>query len=129
MDIVLCAFTDKEIEFAGAKNALYYTLNNEIYSLAANREAIGGDNLSRNFDKQILLKQSGMTLYLCTDGLQDQFGGEKQKKFTIGRLKRTLQQISQHTIEDQKELLSTILQEWKKDEEQTDDILVIAVGF
>lgn len=129
MDIVLCAFTHNEVEFAGAKNALYYTLNNEIHSLAANRDAIGGDNLNRNFDKQILLKQAGMTFYLCTDGLQDQFGGEKQKKFTVGKLKKTLLNLSQHKMEEQKELLSSILHDWKKEEEQTDDILVIAVGF
>ncbi|MFZ9847609.1 MAG: PP2C family protein-serine/threonine phosphatase, partial [Flavobacteriales bacterium] len=129
MDIVLCAFSEKEVEFSGAKNALYYTFNGELVSIAANREAIGGDNLNRNFDKHILLKQEGMTFYLCTDGFQDQFGGEKSKKFTVGKLKKTLLDLSQTNIENQKEKLSTTLLDWKKEEEQTDDILVIGVKF
>jgi len=127
MDIILCAFSQDTLEFSGAKNALYYTLNGEFYNLAADRASIGGDNLTRNYQIHHINTQKGMTFYLTTDGFQDQFGGEKKKKFTIGKLKNALQEVSSYNIQEQKEKLDFILHNWKKEEEQTDDILVIGI--
>lgn len=129
MDIVLCAINEnkKEVEFAGAKNALYYFTNGELQSITGNREAIGGDNLSRRFTKHVISYVSGDNFYLCTDGIQDQFGGDKGKKFMVGQLKRTLQQISSFKMEEQKTQLISILQNWQNEYEQTDDVLMIGI--
>ncbi len=128
MDIVLCAINEnkKEVEFAGAKNALYF-VNDELQSIMGNREAIGGDNNSRQFTKHIIPYTSNSSFYLCTDGIQDQFGGDKGKKFMIGQLKRTLQKISSLTMEEQKTQLVSTLQSWQNEYEQTDDILMIGI--
>ncbi|MFM7024138.1 MAG: PP2C family protein-serine/threonine phosphatase [Flavobacteriales bacterium] len=128
MDIVLCSInvSKKEVEFAGAKNALYY-IDKGLQSIPGNREAIGGDNLSRSFTKHVISYSSDLTLYLCTDGMQDQFGGDKGKKFMIGQLKRTLDKISSLPMEEQKTQLATTLHNWQNEFEQTDDILMIGI--
>ena len=128
MDIVLCAINEnkKEVEFAGAKNALYY-VDTELHSINGNREAIGGDNNPRQFTKHTISYTSGNTFYLCTDGIQDQFGGDKGKKFMLGQLKITLLQISALKMEEQKIQLTSILQNWQNEFEQTDDVLMIGI--
>ena len=45
----------------------------------------------------------------------------------IGQLKKTLQQISALTMEEQKTQLAITLQNWQKEFEQTDDVLMIAI--
>ncbi|MCX6181450.1 MAG: SpoIIE family protein phosphatase [Bacteroidetes bacterium] len=127
MDIVLISVSEnKEVEFAGAKNALYY-VDTELHSIAGNRETIGGDTNSRQFTKHTIPYVPGTSFYLCTDGIQDQFGGDKGKKFMIGQLKRTLQKISALKMEEQKTELTSILQQWQNEYEQTDDVLIIGI--
>ena len=41
-----------------------------------------------NFTSQKIKIEEGSTVYLFTDGLLDQFGGEKNTKFLTGRLER-----------------------------------------
>ncbi len=127
MDILLCVFSTNSVEFSGAKNSLYYFQNRELHTITGNREAIGGDNLSRDFKKHEIPNISGTTIYLCSDGLQDQFGGDKGKKFTIGKLKKSLTELNNIEFNTQKNKLEDILRDWKKEEEQTDDILVLGI--
>ena len=44
-------------------------------------KAIGGDDDQKTFTLQIFEMQADSKIYLFSDGYQDQFGGEKNKKF------------------------------------------------
>ena len=129
MDIVLCSINNKtkEIEYAGAKNPLYVFTNNELHVVKASREAIGGDNQVRQYSKHNVPNARGTKLYLCSDGFQDQFGGESGKKFQVGKLKRIFQEVSRLETEEQKSALLSIFQNWKGVHEQTDDVLIIGI--
>jgi serine phosphatase RsbU (regulator of sigma subunit) len=77
---------DKEkqiMEFAGAKNAMIYIQNNELFTLKADKMPIGGEQKEeeRIFTKQSVDISQPTTIYLFTDGYQDQFGGKSKKKF------------------------------------------------
>jgi serine phosphatase RsbU (regulator of sigma subunit) len=65
--------------------------------------------------------------YLFTDGFQDQFGGEKNKKFMTKRFRELLFSISHLPMAEQKQILSRIINEWIGEGEQTDDITVMGV--
>ena len=63
-------------------------------------------------------------IYMATDGFQDQFGGERGKKYMKKRFKELLLSISDLDILEQKNKLELELIEWMADEEQVDDVCV-----
>jgi serine phosphatase RsbU (regulator of sigma subunit) len=73
----------------------------------------------------------GDRLYLFSDGLPDQFGGEKGKKFLYKRFKQILVETSNLDIKEQGNALETELDAWMnfngKKYEQVDDITVIGL--
>jgi serine phosphatase RsbU (regulator of sigma subunit) len=131
MDIALCAFdkTTSKLFFSGAKNGVLIIRNNEILEYKGDRMAIGnsGHESDHEFTTHEIDLQHGDMIYTYTDGIIDQFGGPKQKKFLMRRFKETLLAIHSHPFSQQKELLNKAFEDWKGGEEQIDDVLVIGV--
>jgi serine phosphatase RsbU (regulator of sigma subunit) len=71
--------------------------------------------------------QKGEIIYIFTDGFQDQFGGEKGKKFKAASLKQLLLSIQHETMERQRELLIEAFENWRAGYEQIDDVCIIGV--
>jgi serine phosphatase RsbU (regulator of sigma subunit) len=69
----------------------------------------------------------GDMIYTLTDGLPDQFGGEKGKKFKHKKLKELLLSMSGEPVKVQKTLLQTAFMEWKGHHEQVDDVTLIGI--
>lgn len=131
MDVALCVI-DKEkqcIEFAGANNGMVAVIDGQFLELPPNKNGIGGFNLlkEKKFDKIKIHFQQSCQLYLYSDGFQDQFGGEKDKKFSKKRLKELLQNISQLSAAQRLPHIQAIFQDWKGSNEQIDDITLIGV--
>jgi serine phosphatase RsbU (regulator of sigma subunit) len=66
-------------------------------------------------------------LYTHTDGFADQFGGPLQKKFMIKNFKNVLAEIHNRPVEEQKQKLVNVFNDWKNGFEQVDDVLVVGV--
>ena len=64
---------------------------------------------------------------MSSDGYVDQFGGELDKKFKWKRLKNILLSIQGKSMLEQKEFVAQEFQNWKGDQEQTDDITIIGI--
>jgi serine phosphatase RsbU (regulator of sigma subunit) len=131
MDVSLIAINKKtnELNFAGAFNPLYIIRENELIEIKGDKFPVGAfiNEERQNFNTQsIQLKKDDM-LYLFTDGYADQFGGERNKKFKTSQLKQTFKNIQSLNTTDQKEKLSAIFINWKKDNEQVDDVLIIGM--
>ncbi len=134
MDMTLCVI-DKEsktIEFAGAKNPLIYVKNNELTEVKTDVFSVGGwleaDDKPRNYKKhQISYADAPITLYMFTDGYQDQFGGPKNKKFMRKRFRELLFKIHQEPMAYQRDILDKTFHEWTGEQRQMDDILVIGL--
>ena len=134
MDISLCHI-DKEarvLTFAGAKNPLVYIQNNKQEVIKGTRNSIGGFSKFSNADvhfqqHKIELGEEPTTFYIYTDGFQDQFGGEAGGKFRTAPFRKLLEEISQEPIDKQEGLLAKAFDDWKGNEKQIDDVLVI--GF
>mgnify|MGYP001176470302 FL=1 len=75
---------------------------------------------------KVKLKKDDM-LYIYSDGYQDQFGGERGKKYMAAKFKNQLLKMSKETEEQQLSLLDQEFSSWIKDYEQIDDVCVIGV--
>ena len=132
MDIALVIIDKEEdtLDFAGANNSLFMVQNGEIEIVSADKKGIGlqRGNVEATFTNQILPIKSGVEYYIFSDGFIGQFGGEAgDEKFKMTRFKETLLQMQGMEYNYRREFLFDILNSWKKDNPQTDDILVI--GF
>ncbi len=128
-----------KIEFAGAKNNLYYILDEPEYilhELKGDRKGVGGQELYENegireFQTHTLTfeKSQMITLYLCSDGFQDQLGGAKSKPLGSKKMREVLQKNCQEPMQVQSQILEQIQTKWKEEgqEIQTDDITVIGL--
>jgi ligand-binding sensor domain-containing protein/serine phosphatase RsbU (regulator of sigma subunit) len=130
MDISLCVLNRKKqtIHFAGAYNPLILIRNNEIIKYKGDKMPIGIFIKEQEFfTNHIIDIKKDDSLYLYSDGFQDQFGGERKKKFLPKNLNNLLLEISDKPVQKQKEILDNTLQSWQGDEPQVDDIIIL--GF
>ncbi|TAD96624.1 MAG: hypothetical protein EAZ97_13720 [Bacteroidetes bacterium] len=146
-----------KVSYAGAMNPLYYVQNKEFREIKADKRPIGGkidENFSyqkheislqslENSDQgqELIEERSGIlnpltpasrsscptTLYLFSDGFQDQFGGENDRKFMVGNFKKMLFEISEKTMFEQGQILAQKFDDWKGNYKQTDDVAVIGI--
>ena len=134
MDITLCAFNieTNEVQYSGANRPLWIYRKNKNYELEiikSSKFPIGGIELEdkRIYENHIITVDKGDCLYLFTDGFADQFGGPKGKKYMISNLQKTILQNINLPMNKQKVELSNSFMNWKQDNEQVDDVLVIGI--
>jgi serine phosphatase RsbU (regulator of sigma subunit) len=130
MEMALVAINTKtrEIQFTGAMQNLYTFQKGELVIIRGDRMPVGiHSEGSTMFTSHKLTLERGDTLYLFSDGYADQFGGKNRKKFGTARLKALLTKLQQNIMHDQKEALKKEFYEWKGNEEQIDDVLMIGI--
>ena len=116
------------LDFAGAYNPLFIIREGELHILKADRMPIGiHEKITEAFTGHSFQLQKGDCVYAMSDGFADQFGGENNKKFTPGKLKKFLIEISAKPMETQREILENHFLEWKGKNSQVDDILVVGL--
>jgi serine phosphatase RsbU (regulator of sigma subunit) len=130
MDIALCTIdTDTlELEFSGAHNPVYIIRNAELVVLDGDPFSIGTyTNGEREFTNHSYQLKRGDCIYLFSDGYADQFGGPAGKKFMRRRMRELIVRMSVLPMSDQRILIETNLDQWRGDNEQVDDILMIGI--
>jgi serine phosphatase RsbU (regulator of sigma subunit) len=132
MDIILCILDIRTniLTYSGVKNPLYHITNGAIIEYRAQNspEEFKQEGETFYLSEKIQLK-NGDTIYLCSDGYIDQFGGKNHKKYLSTRLKSKLLSISENSMPEQSDLLYEEIEQWRDEnhEDQTDDILVIGI--
>ena len=134
MDITIISFdkSSQKIQFAGAKNPLFFVQDNEMKVVKGSRFAIGGtqyNDTTREYPTHEIEYNGAATLYLFSDGFQDQFGGPKGKKFKVKNFRELLLENHQQSMQKQQELLDQTITDWidAAKETQTDDMCVVGV--
>jgi len=129
MDIALCSLEGDKLEYAAAFRPLILIQNKKLNEIRGERFSIGGSSslINKKFTNHELTINPGDWLYLFSDGYADQFGGTNQKKFMMRNFKELLLSIYELPPEAQKIQLEYSLNEWKKETEQIDDILVMGI--
>ncbi len=151
MDVSVIAIDKKslEAEFAGASSSIYIIRTNNIDLLKSSSDAraitkhtkgdyslyeIIGDSMpvaksssEKSFKSHSFQMQKDDMIYLFSDGYIDQLNGKTNRRFTSKRFKNLLLQISNKSLIQKYNILESTLSEWKKDNEQTDDILIVGI--
>ncbi|MCU0443587.1 MAG: SpoIIE family protein phosphatase [Microscillaceae bacterium] len=132
MDVaVLTIDSEKlEIEFAAAHNPLYYMQDGEMLQIKGSKFPVGSSQYGEKaFDYNLVKAKEGDVFYIFTDGFQDQYSQESQRKYMSKRFRSFLLLISHLPMEEQRQKLIEEFHFWKSDSPQTDDILVIGIKF
>jgi serine phosphatase RsbU (regulator of sigma subunit) len=130
MDISLCVFDFKtyNLYWAGANNPLWIVRNQEMIEYKPNRQPVGKYDKPTNFDTHQIQLKKGDKFYIFTDGLADQFGGDKGKKLKIKHLRELILAHQSNSMVTQLEMMERFFTMWKGDYEQIDDVCIIGVA-
>ncbi|MBI5540106.1 MAG: tetratricopeptide repeat protein [Bacteroidia bacterium] len=132
MDIALCSLNrnNGKLEYAGARNPLVYISGGKLFELKGNKhfigDAIGVNNFKGYTNHHVNLNKDDI-IYMFTDGYADQFDGINRKKYMNSRLKELLHKNSHKSMEIQGEIILRTHFEWKQNQPQVDDILVLGI--
>lgn len=134
MDISIISYNEdsKNLKLSSAKNSVLLINNNEeLIRIKGDPFAIGGDQEVYSNRKTFNLKtykiEEPSTIYLFSDGFQDQFGGKDGKKYMQKRFRELLFSCSKNEIKNQKTILEKEFENWKGDHDQIDDVLVTGI--
>lgn len=121
-------FTNSKLVYAAANNPVWIVREHKILELAPDKMPVGKhDRDYVSFTQHNFDLQKGDVVYALTDGMPDQFGGPKGKKFMYKQLKELLISIAPLPMQEQQETLKTVLNNWKGNLEQVDDVCLIGV--
>ncbi len=132
MDLALICFDPetRKLKYAGAFNSLYLIRKGQQIEYPADRFSIGRNTgPDKKFKNNEVTIETEDMIFVCSDGYADQFGGEEGKKFKRKALVELFISIANNTANEQKNILDKNFENWRKDIEQIDDVLVIGRKF
>lgn len=136
MEIAVCVIDmdSLRMDFAGAGIPLKILRKGEekITIYKSPRLMVGGiegdeQEANTKLRKEVIQLEPGDKVYMSSDGYQDQFGGEKDKKFMSKNFNKLLEDSSKGSMLDQKRTIERTFAKWTRNTAQTDDICVL--GF
>ncbi len=133
MDIAVCIFdTHKSLlSYAGAYRPLWIVNGGQLTEYKGDKTPVAVD-LDRNepFTNNEIHIQEGDKIYIFSDGITDQFG-EREKgklsKLKPKRLRELLCRIYDLPPDMQKAEILSMLDNWRGNNEQTDDIMMVGI--
>ncbi|MFT7281028.1 MAG: serine phosphatase RsbU (regulator of sigma subunit) [Cyclobacteriaceae bacterium] len=132
--IVVINLDEYTMEYAGVGIPLYLMREGELKIYKPVRSMAGGmDGEEREVENRIIKEsiemKKGDRMYLASDGFQDQFGGERDKKFMVKRFKDLIVESKDVNMIDQSALFAKRFDQWKGKRPQTDDVVLLGVEF
>jgi serine phosphatase RsbU (regulator of sigma subunit) len=132
IDMSLCVIDTEAriIEYSGANSPLFYFKDHELKEIKGDRMPIGVSALEEeSFRKHIITFDEIDSFYIFSDGYPDQFGGEKYKKLKMKGFRNVIRGVHNKKIGRQAEMLIDYLEQWKGDNHQIDDILILGINL
>lgn len=134
MDIAICSYNLKNriLEYSGANQNIAIAQNGELKVYNGDISSIGGTfgkKEEQNFTNYNIEITTEATVYLYSDGFQDQFGGPNNQKYMSEQFLSLLNNISQFPLQQQNDMLNLAFNDWKGTHKHTDDVLVIGLKF
>ena len=132
LEVAICTYYKKEkkLQYAGAGRPIIIAIQDGIKTIKSSSSGISG-NVSENYEFELneVDIEEGHQIYLYSDGIVDQFGGPKNKKFMTKRFVQLISSCSNLPMADQKQIIDNAILNWKSRYEQIDDILVMGIKF
>ncbi len=134
MDLTLCCFDEDkyELQIAAANSVALIFTHDGMKKIIGDFYSIGdifSHNQNVTFTNHIIKIKQGDTLYLYSDGYQDQFGGTGNNKFMAQQFETNIENMLDLSMKEQLSKLSSTFEAWKGCNKQTDDVLVMGVRF
>jgi phosphoserine phosphatase RsbU/P len=129
MDMAVISINNSQniIQFAGAQNPIYLVRNHELIKLNYDKMPVSIHPRMDDFTNHIIDIKKNDQIYLFSDGYADQFGGPEDKKFKYKPFKQLLLKNADKSMKEQRNILEMVFNEWKGDQDQTDDVLIIGI--
>jgi serine phosphatase RsbU (regulator of sigma subunit) len=137
LDISICTYNSisKQLLWSGANIPLWvvhYQESKPVFTeYKPDKMPVGIYPKMDDFTLNTIQLVKGDVIYLASDGFQDQFGGEKDKKFLSKKLKLVLSQLSDKPMHEQKQKLTELFHTWMNEQGalqvQTDDITILGI--
>ncbi len=131
MEGIMCLFSSKlrTLTYSSANGkGLLVSATGEIIELFSTKKPIG-EHAATEFENFEIHFKQGDKLFLYSDGLTDQFGGDRDKKFSRLKLKRILADNYKKNVNEINKIIETEHESWKKTTQQTDDISFMIIEF
>ena len=137
MSLIIYNTETKQMTCSSARRPIYIIHNNELTEINGVKRSIGErDEICRQqpyTDHTISISEGDM-LYLYTDGITDQFGGqqihgENGKRLSKKGIKTILKDICTLNIEEQKKAFTQTFETWQGTCGQIDDMSLIGIKF
>lgn len=139
MDLALVIYDTetKQINCSSARRPIYVFHDNEMIEIKGVKRSIGErDDISRQirFQDYRTTIEEGDTMYLYTDGITDQFGGQNEhgehgKRLSKAGVRKILETIQSLNMDEQKRAFANIFEKWQGTCNQTDDLSLIGIRF
>jgi serine phosphatase RsbU (regulator of sigma subunit) len=131
MDISICVVDDasNEIQLSLAGHRCIATVNGDIKDFDGSEAAIGGmfPKMNLSYERFVLPRQSGVNVFMFSDGYPDQDGKDGKKLGTNKFVDFLKEELVKEVPARRTELLESHLKNWMGPKKQRDDILVM--GF
>ena len=133
MDMTICCFDfeNMELRYALANQSAYIIRNGESIKLKGDRMPVGRYLVEKEHFQTLSVKLcKGDTVYMFSDGFQDQLGGDDSDfghKFMSKNLVALLAEISSEPMESQKESIKKAFNTWRNNRSQTDDVTLVGI--
>ncbi|MBL4655916.1 MAG: SpoIIE family protein phosphatase [Bacteroidia bacterium] len=124
----------REFEYAGAHRPLLFMHKGEMQSIKGDRLPIGGIQYSSRgkeikFTDHKIKFEKGDAIFIFTDGLPDQTGGPKSRRFMQKRIEELILNMHDKPMNEISIAFDKELTQWKGINKQLDDVLMIGIRF
>lgn len=130
MSIVIIDLDTLKAQYSGANRPILHIAASDtktITELKPDKFPVGIYTRESNFSLHEFQLTKGDTLYLYTDGYEDQFGADHISKFKTKRFKEQILKIQSQSMSQQQTFIDDLHNSWKGKEPQTDDILILGI--
>ncbi len=135
MDIAFCKINKKnnEVQYSGAHRPLYHICDGKLIQYKGNPKAIGGIPTRRkkeaNFVNHIVNIKKGDKLFFFSDGMPDQIGGPKGRKYQARRIREVVMSNINFSMQEFGDFFKKDFEIWKGKQKQIDDVILIGIEF
>lgn len=104
-------------------------ISHSLFLLKGDIHSIGHESFDIQFKNHAVKLEPGDAIYLFTDGITDQLGGNDYKKLSKRKFFDLLLLIQDLPVKEQKTEIYNFIEQWKQNNTQTDDILVLGIKY
>jgi len=130
IDIALINYNKElnTLQFSGAYNSIFLVRNGVLTEYKADKIPVGNSRkIEIKYSLTELDLQKDDIIYLYSDGYQDQLGGRTSRKFLKSKFRDLIEGLNTYGLDEQKKILEVVLEGWKSEIFQVDDICVVAL--